>query len=165
MATFQKFGDWDIVMNICRNMPADIKASNHQTLLVMAAKAEGLAKKHINAQDLNWQALDSDYLAWKIQNGYSSKTLFQKGDYYNAITHFMSNKANVSHAGVTKQARNSEGIPIYLYGKVMEFGSIARNIPARPLWGPVLKEVHDFASDNQIFSKAVLKAFTKRGGK
>lgn len=165
MASFQKFGDWDIVMNICRNMPADIKTSNHQTLLVLAGKAEALAKKHMSAQDLAWQALSPDYMAWKIQHGYDSKTLFQKRDYFNAITHFMSDGGNKSYAGIPKKARNSEGISIYQYAKVMEFGSVARNIPSRALWGPVLKEVYEFAKDNQVFAVAAIKAFTKRARK
>lgn len=164
MNAFQKFGDWDIVMNLCRNMPEDIKASNRQTLLVLAGKAEALAKKHINAQDLKWAPLNPEYVAQKVQKGYDERTLLRKHDYINSITHFLSDQGMRAHAGVPKNAK-SDGELIYKYAAIMEFGSVVRGIPARPLWAPVLKEIHEYVRENSIFSKGVIKAFRKRTGK
>ncbi len=165
MAAFEKFGDWDIVANLCREMPADMMECSKQTLMVLAGRAEANAKKHIKAQDLNWHPLSQSYLAWKVQQGHDEKIYIQTGDYFDSITHFMSDGAKKSHAGIPKKAKSKSGTPIFEYAKIMEFGSIARNIPARPLWGPVLKEVGQFISDNNIFAKSYLKVFNKRARK
>lgn len=165
MNSFQKFGDWDIIMDLCKHMPAEIKASNKETLMILAGRAEAAAKKHINAQDLKWAPLDPDYLAKKVQKGYDERIYILKGNYLKSITHFMSDSGTKSYAGITKKAKSDTGQLIHEYAAVMEFGSVVRGIPPRPLWAPVLKEVYEFAKSNKIFSKMVLKAFRKRTGK
>ncbi len=165
MTSFQKFGDWDIIMDLCKNMPAEIKASNKETLMILAGRAEAAAKKHINAQDLKWTPLDPDYLAKKVQAGHDERIYILKGSYLKSITHFLSDSGVKAYAGIPKKAKNENGQLIHEYAAVMEFGSVVRNIPPRPLWAPVMQEVYQFAKDNKIFSKMVLKAFRKRTGK
>ena len=92
-------------------------------------------------QDLGWVALQPETMAAKLRKGYSNNILVASSDYFQAITSFAPKGTDVVYAGIKKSAKNSEGSDIADIAKVHEYGSLTGNIPARPLWGPTLKEV------------------------
>jgi hypothetical protein len=157
-----KVGDWSKVGLLVKNLPMELKAAQVTALKHWGLKAEGIAKKHISAQDLSWAALSPAYLAAKVRAGHSENTLVATSSYFQSITSWVDVTKMESYAGVKKTAKDEDGNIIADIAATHEFGSVAANIPARPLWQPTFEETMEWflQSDSRpaiIFSKNIKK--------
>jgi hypothetical protein len=164
MPEMKKFGDWDLVMNLAKNMSGDVDNANRIALMQIAARAEAKAVKHLRDQDLKWRSLSPKYLEWKNKKGLSNKKLIATSTMMQAVTSQVNKQGTVSFAGVLRKARNKDGEVIADIAKTMEYGSIVRGIPARPLWKPVFKEMREYIAKSKIFAVETLKQWRKRTG-
>jgi hypothetical protein len=160
----QKFGDWELIENLARNMGADVTRANKIALAQIAARAEASAVKHIRDQDLKWAPLKPEYLARKKKKGLSNKTMIATSSYMQAVTSKVNQNGTASYAGVFRKSKNKEGEEIADIAKTMEYGSIVRGIPARPLWRPVYNEMKKYLTQTKLFAAETLRQFRKRTG-
>ena len=147
------FGDWKVLEDVLRNTPNIIKKTNERSLRRVSLKAERMAVKFVRNQNLSWKPLSEKYLKAKVKAGKSNKILIGDSDYIQSIT--SGAKGNKAVTGVSKTAKNKEGDKIANIGMVQEYGSIARNIPARPLWSVVHKHMRTFILHKQFFAREV----------
>lgn len=158
----KRTGDWDKVARAIHAIKKEMENARQEALKRWALKAEGIAKKHISAQDLGWQALKPETLARKVKQGYSDNILVQSSDYFQGITSWVDKKSGTALAGIKKNVRNSKGDDLTSIARVHEFGSDSGTIPARPLWRPTSEETIQWirTSDSRpdkIFEKNMKK--------
>lgn len=157
----RKVGNWNKAKRIMGALAFEMEKSKQIALKRLALKAEGLAKTHISKQDLRWTPLKADTIAAKVRAGYSENILVMTSDYFQNITGYV--KDDTAYAGVKRVARNRAGQPIADIARVHEFGSMSGNIPARPLWQPVMKETIAWHLKNnlpeEIFFERMKKYF------
>ncbi len=164
--TFEKTGDWNIVVDVTNNLNNDLKKSSKETLFQVAQRAEKLAMAHLRKQDLPWKPLSERYKSWKAKTGLSTKTLIAKESYMKSIKSKVNPEGTIAFAGVAKGVINEDGMTIEKYAAIQEYGSVKRNIPARKLWGPVVAEVKEYMRKNNLFSKdGISKMRMRTGGK
>lgn len=162
MSAFVKIGNWVGMANVAANLEGDFREAMKKGLMKVGLKAEGIAVKHLQKQDLDWEALKERTIKSKEARGTSGKILIDSSDYMQSITSFV--KDNTAFAGVKKDAKNKEGDVIASIAAVHEFGSVKNNIPARPLWAPTNKETEEWMKKEQIFSKLAWERINKRKG-
>lgn len=138
---FKKVGDWEKVERMVKAIKPEMVAAKNQALSRWGLKAEGIAKKHISMQDLNWKPLKPETLAAKLRKGLSENILVATSTYFQSITSWADLPNNTVYAGVKKEARDKEGNVIANIAAVHEFGSLSGNIPKRELWHPTFQEV------------------------
>ncbi len=138
---FKKVGNWEKVARLIKAIKPEMIAARNESLQRWGLKAEGLAKKHISMQDLNWKPLKPETLAAKIRAGYSTNILVQTSTYFQSITSWADLTGGMVFAGVKKQARDKEGNVLADIAAVHEYGSVSGKIPKRPLWQPTFEEV------------------------
>jgi hypothetical protein len=66
--------------------------------------------------------------------------------YFQGITAWV--EGNTALAGIKRGTSHPDGGFIDVIAKVHEFGSVARNIPARPLWQPTFAETMKWTVKN-----------------
>lgn len=155
-----KFGDWDLVLNLTKHMEEDVMRANRIALAQLAARAEAIAVKHLRNQDLKWRPLDQRYLEYKTGKNLSDKILIATSTYFQSITSMV--KGDVSFAGVTRKVKEQSGQFVADIARVHEYGSVKRNIPARPLWQPVYKEMRNYLMKEQLFAAETIRQWSKR---
>lgn len=139
MAAFRKIGEWERVGRLIKDLGPNIKKAQMRSLMRWGLKAEGIAKTHISAQDLDWIPLKPATISKKISAGYSENILVETSSYFQGITSFVD--GDMAHAGVRRGVRNREGnVELGMIAAVHEFGSDDGVIPARPLWQPTFAE-------------------------
>lgn len=161
---FQKFGDWDLVLNLASNMSADIQRANKITLMQLSSRAEAMAVKHLRDQDLKWRKLNPDYAKRKASQGLSDKILIATSSMFQSVTSQVNQQGTQSFAGVLKKARNKKGVVIADIALTMEYGSVKQGIPARPLWRPVYKKMKEYLVKEQLFAANAIREMKKRTG-
>jgi len=192
MIDLKKTGDWNIVHRLVNSFPEDISVGARRALIKTAAEAEARAVRHLRDQDLGWKPLSEEYLKSKIASGLSEKTLISSSQMMQAITSDIDTGGKKSYAGVfrksfyknsgvmkTPKSKNgrrknpkrnrpsessSKKLAISDIAKTMEYGSVKKGIPARPLWRPVYKEVREWLIKTELFSREVLDQFKRRTG-
>lgn len=152
-------GDWDKVGHLLLTAPKKIDKINQRSLKRIGLKAEKLAVKLIKTQSLSHARLNEKYLAAKVRQGKSNKTLISSSNYLQSITSITSD--NVAFAGVSKNVKNKDGSSTANIARVQEFGSISRNIPARPVWLPVFNRMKTLIVGKNFFVEEVMKEIKK----
>lgn len=98
-----------------------------------------------NGVEIGWAPLSPAYAAWKDKQDsrYGSSNILRfSGTYYNSID--IIQKGYTVYVGIPLgkgSASSNEGLSVSQYANILEHGSFARNIPARPLWGPSFKQI------------------------
>lgn len=159
---FRKFG-FGAVGNMINNLRNDIENIQHEELRQLGLKAEQKAVLHLRNQDLNWQRLSDVYLRRKNNKKgkrLSEKTLIATGSYLQSITSWATKDA--VFVGVKRNVKNNEGEDIANIAMIHEYGSTARNIPARPLWGPVMNEMQGDGALRINLTTAFLRYFKRK---
>lgn len=169
-------GDWGKLKIASRSLASDIKKAETKALHKIALKAESTAKEYILSQPSSWQPLNPAYKARKTGRGrtrndggqdrrYKRKSglmLIATSSYIQSITSKVDARVMVAYAGVTKKAVHKESKrPLVDIAKIHEFGSKARNIPARPVWQPTMKLVKKWIKDSRVLQKELKKQFNK----
>ena len=148
-----RIGNWDKVTSIINNLENEAKKASDISVKRWGLTAERIAKKHISAQDLGWQALSQTYLDSKVKKGYSKNILVRTSSYFQSITSWT--MQGYAFVGVKREAKDSYGNVIANIAAVHEYGSITANIPARPLWQPTLEEMKkEMAANPQFYNSA-----------
>ena len=148
-----RIGNWDKVTSIINNLENEAKKASDISVKRWGLTAERIAKKHISAQDLGWQALSQRYLDSKVKKGYSNNILVRTSSYFQSITSWT--MQGYAFVGVKREAKDSYGNVIANIAAVHECGSITANIPARPLWKPTLEEMKkEMAANPQFYNSA-----------
>ena len=133
MIGFKKTGRWDLVGLLTANLDKEIEASNKTGLKQVGLIGEKLAQEHLSNQDLSWKPLGIATQERKKKKGQSDKILIATSTYFQAIT--SQTARNMAWIGVKKEVRNKDGEVVADIAAVHEYGSLARNIPARPYGG------------------------------
>lgn len=140
------FGDWDKALALFNNLPELISVGAHAGKLAAAKKIQTLVKKNIKKggpTNTHWQELSASYQKSKASRGGDpNKKWFFQGTYYRSIK--VIDKGNTVYVGVPARQRSrvNKNKPLTLgqVAVILERGSAARNIPARPLWKPTYRE-------------------------
>ena len=117
-------------------------------------KGIDIAHQHMNNQDLNWQPLHPRTVERKKKRS-SDKILIDTSTYAQSITQKYSKLKRQVFIGVLRSAQSSQGQQLTNIARVHEFGSVARNIPKRPLWHPTKDEVKKWVKKYNPMSKIV----------
>lgn len=134
----KKIGNWRGVSRLMGTLPQTLAESRQLSLRRWSLKAEGFAKGHMHYQDLGWTPLKAKTLAAKLKEGKSELILIATSSYFQSITAWVNQ--DTALVGVKKGVKGKEGQVLDEVARVHEYGSSAKNIPARPLWQPVLEE-------------------------
>lgn len=120
--------------------------------------------RHIENQDLRWKKLNPRYLKYKIRKGLSPKILKATGKLKDSIKVFETETGWFT--GISATERYEDGTPVSLIAYIHEYGSVTRNIPARPLFRPtrrkMLKNINSFVrKKNKKYIKYLLRKLRK----
>lgn len=119
--------------------------------------------KHIQNQDLGWAKLKPTYLAYKKKKGLSTATLIATSQLMQSITTDLGHDKLSAFVGVLRSAKRKDGEKPEQIAAIHEYGSPRRKIPARPLFGPTMKEQQPHIVKR--YRNAIDDALTVRGAK
>lgn len=153
-----KIGDFKNVVRKMEALPTAVQAGAEIALRQTTLKGEQIAVKHIKNQDLNWVALSKNYQLQKFKKGLSDKILVATSSYMQAITSYT--EKGLGWVGVKKgvYSKDSDGKNIEELANIaltLEYGSKKRNVKARPLWRPTLRELQAWIKSSGVFVKAI----------
>ena len=144
----RRIGDWEKAGALVANLTKEMLAARDLSLKRFGLKAEGIAKQHISAQDLDWVELKKDTTDRKIRLGYSENILVETSTYFQSITSFVEG-GDLVLIGVKKTAMADDGVTeLADIAAVHEFGTQDAKIPARPLWQPTFEEAIEWHKKN-----------------
>lgn len=147
-------GDWKAVEALVNSLKAEIVEANNQALAQAALKGEGIAKEHISKQDLNWTPLKAATVSAKVKKGQSENILVATSTYFQSITSW--HTKGKAYVGIKKQVVEEDGALVADIARTLEYGSVTRNIPERPLWQPTMKEVIKWMQDGKNKPSSIL---------
>ncbi len=136
--SMKKTGNWTGISRMMNTLPQTLEDTKKISLRRWSLKAEALAKGHMSAQDLGWTPLAAKTVAAKLRKGQSELILIATSSYFQSITSWVD--SDTALVGVKKGTRGRDGQIVDEVARTHEYGSTAKNIPARPLWQPVLEE-------------------------
>lgn len=154
----KRTGDFKKALKIFENLAKDT-AKYEKIVAIVAAKAEQLAVDRIKSQPSEWKKLSPSYLEWKITNGYSPNMLTKTSTMFQAIT--SGTVGLVGYAGVPKTARNKEGESVANIAATHEYGSVKMNIPARPVWQIVHRQMISYIVFTNDIPNAIKEALLR----
>lgn len=170
----QKFG-FENAQKAVSNMVRDIEIINTIELKRIGLQAEKKAVLHLRNQDLNWKPLSERYRKRKTgersrtrNDGgrdrrfkkMSEKILIATSSYLQAITSWV--QKETAYIGVKRGVKNKDGQEIGNIAKIHEYGSIARNIPARPLWKPTFEEMQSEIKNRPSFAQRYVQYYKNK---
>jgi hypothetical protein len=98
--------------------------------------------EHIDKQDLGWKPLNEEYLLRKIREGYNPGKWIRTGLLKDSIQTFQITDENLWFVGIMGDVKYPDSdISVALVASVLEYGSQKRNIPPRPLFRTVRREM------------------------
>lgn len=127
----QKWG-FSLAKGKIASMTATIHRARVRALAKIGLVGERIVTKHIQAQDLDWEPLAEEYVAWKEKMGYSTKTYVMTASYFQAIISWIKS-LDLVYIGTKKGVRTKDG------GLYEEVAGVLES--RRPLWGPSLIEL------------------------
>lgn len=157
-------GNWKRAKYVIDNLDKIAKEPLKRATQKSALQVEATLVKHIQNQDLGWKGLNPAYKKYKERKKLSNQIWIATSVTINSITTKILNKGLSAFVGVLRTAKSKDGTSEVLIAKVHEYGSTARNIPARPLFRPTFKEMKPQIIKN--YQKALEKALAKavKGG-
>lgn len=138
----QFVGDWDRVARLLNDTPMIIDIGSKLGQESAANKILKIVKHHIrtNGGELGWPSLSMKYQESKASKGFDpGRMLYMTGTYYWSIKKW-NNRGNI-YVGVKSGTKHPDSkLTVSEIANILEHGSNARNIPARPLWAPSFKQ-------------------------
>lgn len=145
---YELTGDWQKTKRLVNNLETAIAAGAIAGQLAAANKIKELVKKKIreNGGSTYWPPYSDKYRKFKNKTkpGKANNMLRYTDTYYNNIITWQS--GTKVHIGLRPRVLvpntngSNKNITLHELAQILEYGSDARNIQARPLWGPVRKE-------------------------
>lgn len=157
-----KVGAWDTARRMIVGMKGDIEKTNTLVLARVGAKTEKLLVKQIKRQPGSWAKLNDQYRKSKLKKGRSGLKLRATSTMINSITSVAT--PDSVFAGVRRQKRYNDGTEVAKIAEVMEYGSKARGIPARPFFRPVHKLMLRKIRREKLFVKMYMEVRRKKYG-
>jgi len=160
-----KTGNWGGVTNIISNSTGDMNQLINITAKQIGLKTESLIVKRIKSQPSIWQPLSEKYLARKRNakpTSYSNLTLIKTGTMIGSITSSYQNMK--IYAGVKKTATYADGERVANIAAVHEYGSKARNIPARQVYRPVAAQMKRLITRDDLIGLIFKKNIKRKYG-
>lgn len=145
--TIELLGDWDKASRLLsRDLPLAVAIGTEQGRISAAEKIQALLRANIRnngPKGIYWPAYSIKYEEKKSRKGGNiDNKLRWTNTYYNSIKVIRDNKG--IHVGIPKNIKSKVNkknpLPIGRIAVILERGSYAMNIPARPLWAPTFKE-------------------------
>ncbi len=129
-------GDWDKIIKSLDGaghmVMEGARLGLHQGALLLEKAIVG----HLQNQDLGWQALNAAYKAWKERKKLSNQIGIATATMMNSITTVVMKDGDEIFVGANRQKKRADGEDPVLIAEVFEYGSVKRNIIARPLMRP-----------------------------
>lgn len=158
-------GDWDRASTLLRRLDPVVFRASLNGQRNAARKIRKMVLKNIddNGARIGWPSVSADYATYKLSQGGDPGNLYYMGGYYrNNITIFR--RKYQYFVGLRKEVRNPKSkLPLWEIGLILEEGSSARGIKARPLWGPSFDH---FGGNQEIIrhiKQSILRASRKAG--
>lgn len=142
-----KIGDWGKVTKIVSSLKKTFEKVRLRHLTWIKDEAVSIIKAHIDAQDLNWEALSNEYRKAKQKEGFDGDIYKRTGRFIESIEGRLVDRESV-FVGIKNGARSQDGEDLAMIAAVLEYGSRGKNIPARPLWEPSMEEVLELWENN-----------------
>ncbi len=98
---FERIGNWRGANGVVINLRQVIHEACIEATQKLGLKAEGLAKKHIQSQDLGWAANAPKTIAAKARKGQSNLIYVATSTYFQSITSW--NDGTTAYVGVSKK--------------------------------------------------------------
>jgi hypothetical protein len=168
-----RFGKWQIARSIAENMGKEIPRELYVALNRVGLQAEKEMVKYIkNQQGVGgtppWAALSEKYLAQKKKaKGISNKILIASTTMLQSITTvpgFPSVFVGVKRGKVDPGPSGEGKEDVANIAAIMEFGSKARGVPARPFIRPVMDHINDQLKNNNLFGHHIVEYLKKKYG-
>jgi len=140
-------GEWESVSGLLKNLPIHIRKAAMKGEKVFAEKFKAKILDNIrgNGAGLDWFPLGEKYKALKERKGVDPNQMYEfYGLYISSIKIKEDLKLNVISIGIHNDENKKSSFGKYTVGQyavVLESGSQARNIIARPLWGPTFTQM------------------------
>lgn len=137
-------GDWNKAINLMYQLPLLIKEGSLKGQIAAAKQFRRIVRRHIrnNGSSLGWVPLKESYKKKKGRAGFPvNRIYYASGSYYNNIKVW--SKDGQTFIGVkarTKSLSTKSSLTLGQIARILEYGSDARGIPARPLWIPSFRE-------------------------
>jgi hypothetical protein len=156
-------GDWAKADKLAAAFPAVMKNSIRFSLLGLGKKMRSIVIGHLKNQDLPWRRLKKKYKMKKLIDGFDTRIWMRTKTVRNAIiTQYKKNSVTVTVDKVPMPITNGgKKISALKVAKINEYGSAARNIPARPLFAPSIKEALAWHAKNNLPEMIFMKAIKK----
>lgn len=155
-------GPWEAVTKLLKDVDKVMAEASLEAARKSGLMAESIAKKKLGGQTENWAPLQERTKKRKEKKGQSDAILIATSQYFQTITTWDDGKKRVL-VGVKRTARTREGEPLAEVAAVHEYGSRIRNIPARPLWGPTVKELAIQLRRRSLLAEAFKKRAARYG--
>ncbi len=127
----------------------------------IAAEARDIIKN----QEFKWKPLSDAYLDSKILKGLDERIYIATGDFLKHIGWWekIVGKKALIFVGPKPGIHKPSGLTYQFLAKILEFGSLKANIPARPLWRPLLSRVVRRSKGfRQEYRNAIVRASRER---
>jgi hypothetical protein len=159
-------GGWPQTQRMVDDLDQIIRLGVYRGKMSAAKKLKEIVKKHIRTSggSLGWAPLKDSTKEWKARKGYdSSRILYASGTYYRSIKVW--SKGSKVYVGVKNNTYNPYSKrTVGQIARMLEYGSIARSIPARPLWLPSFKEMGRNNKVKKLVLWHIRKEFRMRHG-
>lgn len=149
-------------LNIAKGLKEETRRVALIALRQVSLEGSKQMKKIIISQPANWSPLRDKYLRRKIAKGGSEKTLIDTSTMLQAITHSIDEKRFISYSGVFRTEKYKNGESVANIAAIHEFGSVSRNIPARPFVRPALKAVKAFVARKK-YAQQIKESLSNKG--
>lgn len=160
-AFIKKVGKWDVAGLMTSNLKKDIPIELEVALKQVGEEGEKHMKKFIRGQLGTWLPLSPQYAQRKRNKGQSSKILLASTTMWQSIT--SQAVYPTVFIGVKRGKKEENGEDVANIAAIMEFGSMARNIPARPFIQPV-SDYMKLRMAGNLFGRRILEYLRKKYG-
>lgn len=150
------FGNWAAARNRTSKLPQTIKRSIRAAEEKVAKRLIKIVREHIIKQDLNWVPLSDAAIKSKGHN----KVYRFTGTYFNSLKFWQ--KGYSVEIGIPRgvyEPRN--GVELWKVATWMELGTT--KMPARPIWGPSIKELGGRGGMQDIVADTLREKLAREG--
>lgn len=164
---FQLFGNWEEAIRVLNKLDPAIKAASLAAQEDVLKKIEKAVKRHLRNQDLPWKPLNADYRRRKSSGGLSSDILIAWRKYYDNIEVWKQGSRHFAFMGIRKgiYTKSVDGkksrLDVATIAFINEVGG--GKVPARPLWGPTIREFGGARGIRDAFVVSLHKKLRARG--
>jgi hypothetical protein len=143
--SIQLEGQWEEALKLIGyNLTPLVLLGARKGQAAAANKIKAMVKSNIrrgNVQGSYWPGYSYQYGNRKSRQGFGDKKWLMTGTYYRSIT--IINRNTDVFVGIPRNAKgkvNNNPLTLGAIANILERGSRAHNIAARPLWGPTFKQ-------------------------